>query len=205
MASIQGGRLMHLGYHEEQQILVLSFGGGVQIEGTSEGSEILAVSPHHLALLVCYTLPEECPQISFLLRLQPLQNSASSGSSFWAVAQSVTYISTRIHPVVTHTSFSNGWSFLMMAWFSPSALWEAPMVAPSRTACTASGSRWVVTQLKASATVLSCPFWYSNQKSYLARAPAHQCPVASKLGVVKMYVKGLLSVFTRKGWYRRIL
>ena len=65
---------MHLGYHKEEQILILPFGGGVQIEGTSEGSEILAVSPHHLALLAHYTLPKECPQISFLLRLQPLQN-----------------------------------------------------------------------------------------------------------------------------------
>ena len=61
MASIQGGSLMHLGYHKEQQILILPIGGGAQIEGTLEGSDILAVSPHHLALLTCYTLPEECP------------------------------------------------------------------------------------------------------------------------------------------------
>ena len=65
---------MHLEYHKEQQILILPFGGEAQIEGTSEVSEILAVSPHHLALLTCYTLPKECPQISFLLRLQALQN-----------------------------------------------------------------------------------------------------------------------------------
>ena len=65
---------MHFGYNEEQQILILHFGGGVQIEGTSEVSEVLAVSPHHPALLNHYTLPEECPKISFLLRLQPLQN-----------------------------------------------------------------------------------------------------------------------------------
>ena len=76
MASVQGSSLMH---HKEQQILILPFGGGAQIEGTSEGSEILVVSPHHLALLTHYTLPKECPQISFLLRLQPLQNCIQLG------------------------------------------------------------------------------------------------------------------------------
>ena len=59
---------MHLGYHEEQQILILPFGDGAQIEGTLEGSEVLAVSPHCLALFSHYTLHEECPQISFLPR-----------------------------------------------------------------------------------------------------------------------------------------
>ena len=90
-----------------------------------------------------------------------------------------------------------------MSGFSFSALWEVPMVAPSKMACMASSSKWVITWLKASATALSHPFWYSNQKSYLARALTHWCPVASKLGVVMMYVKGLLSVFTRKGWHSR--
>ena len=56
---------MHLGYDKEQQILILLFRGGVQIEGTLDGSEILAVSPHHLALFTPHTLPEECLQISF--------------------------------------------------------------------------------------------------------------------------------------------
>ena len=73
---------MHLGYHEEQEILILPFGGGVQIESTSEGSEILVVSPHHLVLLTHYTLPKECPQICFLLRLQPLQNCIQLGVLF---------------------------------------------------------------------------------------------------------------------------
>ena len=74
---------MHFGYTKEQQILILPFGGGVQIEGASEGSEVLAVSPHHLALFACYTLPEECPQISFLLKLQPLQNCIQLGVLFF--------------------------------------------------------------------------------------------------------------------------
>ena len=73
---------MHFGYHKEQQILILPFGGGVQIEGTLEGSEILAVSPHHLALFAHYTLHEECPKISLLLRLQPLQNCIQLGVLF---------------------------------------------------------------------------------------------------------------------------
>ena len=68
------------------------------------------------------------------------------------------------------------------------------MVAPSRTACTASSPRQVVIQLSASATALSHPFWYSNWKLNFTRAPTHWWPVASKLGVVIIYIKGLLSV-----------
>ena len=45
-----------------------------------------------------------------------------------------------------------------MAGFSLSALCEAPTAAPSKMACTASGSRRVVTRLKASAAALSHPF-----------------------------------------------
>ena len=73
---------MHLGYHKEYQILILPFGGRAQIEGTLEGSEILAVPPHYPALLTHYTLPEECPQISFLLGLQPSQNFIQLGVLF---------------------------------------------------------------------------------------------------------------------------
>ena len=98
---------------------------------------------------------------------------------------------------------SLSWSPLITAGSSPSALWEAPRVAPSRTACMASESRCVVIRLSASATALSHPFWYSNWKLNFARAPIHQWPVASKLGVVIMYVRGLLSVLTRKGWYNK--
>ena len=90
-----------------------------------------------------------------------------------------------------------------MVGFSLSTLWEVPMAVPSKMACTASGSRWVVTQFKASAAALSHPFWYSSQKLYLARALTQQYLVASKLGVDMMYVNGLLLVLTRKGCYSR--
>ena len=131
-------------------------------------------------------------------------NTASSlGSSLWAAAQLVTCILTRTHPAATHTSFSIFWSPSTMAGTSPSALWVAPKVTPSRTDCTASGPRWVVIQLSTSATVLSHPFWYCNQKLNLTRAPTHQWPVASKLGVVIIYIRGLLSVLTKKGWYNK--
>ena len=73
--------------------------------------------------------------------------------------------------MVTRTFFC--WSPLITAGSSPSALWEAPIVAPSRMACMYSSPRLVVIQLSASATALSRPFWYSNQKLNLARAPTH--------------------------------
>ena len=76
--------------------------------------------------------------------------------------------------MVSHTSFSFCWSPLITAGYSPSALWGAPMVAPSRMACSASGPRQVVIQLSAFATALSHPFWYSSQKLNFARAPTHQ-------------------------------
>ena len=61
MAPIQGDSLVHFWYHKEQQILILPFWGGAQIKGTLEDSEILMISPHHLALLTQSVLPEECP------------------------------------------------------------------------------------------------------------------------------------------------
>ena len=75
--------------------------------------------------------------------------------------------------MVTHTSFSLSWSPLITVAFSPFALWEAPMIAPSRMACMASGPTRVVIWLSTSATALSHPFWYSNWKLNFARAPTH--------------------------------
>ena len=63
-----------LGTMNNKQILILPFGSGAKIEDTSEESEVLVIPPHHLSLLAHYTLPEKCPQISFLPRPQPLQN-----------------------------------------------------------------------------------------------------------------------------------
>ena len=102
--------------------------------------------------------------------------------------------STRTCPAAMHTSFSISWS--------PSTI-AAPKVAPSRMDCTASRPRQVVIQLSTSATVLSHPFWYSTWKLNFARAATHQWPVASKLEVVIIYVRGLLSVLTKKGWYNK--
>ena len=56
-------------------------------------------------------------------------------------------------------------------------------------------------QLRASAALFSAPFWYSRVNSNEARVPTHLCPVVYRLGVVRMYVKGLLSVFTTKDKY----
>ena len=61
MAPIQGSSLVHLWHHKEQQILILPFWHGVQIKGALEGSEILMISPDHLALLTQSMLPKECP------------------------------------------------------------------------------------------------------------------------------------------------
>ena len=121
-------------------------------------------------------------------------------SAHWG-AQLVTCISTRTCLAMTHTSFSMLWWTPTMAGSPPSALWVAPKITPSRMDHTASGPRWVVIWLSMSAMVLSHPFWYSNQKLNFARAPTHWWPVVSKLGVVIIYAKGLLSVLTRKGWY----
>ena len=100
----------------------------------------------------------------FFIASNQHSTASTSESSFWAADQLVTCISTRTHPAATHTSFSFSWSPSTMAGSSPSVLWVAPKVAPSRMDCMASRPRWVVIQPSTSATVLSCPFWYSNQK-----------------------------------------
>ena len=73
------------------------------------------------------------------------------------------------------------------------------VTAPSSRDCTVSGSCHTGTQLSTSAAALSDPFWYSRLNSYDVSAPTHWCPVASRLGVVNTYVRGLLSVRTVNG------
>ena len=94
----------------------------------------------------------------FFLDSNHCKTACSSGSSFWAATQLVTCISTRTCPAVTHTSSSLCWSLSITAGFSPSTLWGAPIVAPSRMACMASGPRQVVIWLNASATVFISSF-----------------------------------------------
>ena len=120
----------------------------------------------------------------FFLASNQCNTASSTGSSLWAVAQLVTCISTRTCLAATHTSFLcyghiqplQGHLLLPSGW--------CPGVTPSRTDHTSSRLRQVVIWLSTSATVLSHPFWYSNWKLNFARAPTHQWPVASKLGVV---------------------
>ena len=120
------------------------------------------------------------------------------GSSFWASAQSVTCICTRAWPMVTHTFCSKQQLPSTMAGSWTSTKWADPNVPPLRIDLTVSWSSQVVTQLSASATVLSHPFWYSSSKLNCTRAPTDQWPVASRLGVDIMYVSRLLSILTRK-------
>ena len=174
MTPIQCSSLVHLWHHEEQQILILLFWGRVQVEGTLEGGKILAISPYHLASSLKACSLRSVLRSVFFLDSNHGKTACSSGSSFWAATQSVTCISTRTHPVVTHTSSFLCWSLSITVGFSSSTPWGAPMVAPSRTDCMASSPRQVVIWLNASATVLSHPFWYSNWKLNLARAPTHQ-------------------------------
>ena len=52
--------------------------------------------------------------------------------------------------------------------------------------------------LKASAIVLFLPFWYLREKSYFTSSFILLCFMASMLGEVRKYVRGLLSVWTLK-------
>ena len=72
-----------------------------------------------------------------------------------------------------------------------------------RSMVTASGSNLWGIRLRISATLLSAPFRYLMVMLYLASAATHWCPMASRLGVVIAYMRGLLSVCTVKGLYRR--
>ena len=98
------------------------------------------------------------------------KTALSAGSSLWTLAQSITCICTCAWHAVTHTS----------CWVST---WCAtPNVTPLRIDFTMSRFSWVITLLSMSATMLSCPFWYSSSKLNCARAPTHQWPVASRIG-----------------------
>ena len=64
------------------------------------------------------------------------------------------------------------------------------VTAPSSRDHTVSVSGHTDTQLSVSAVALSDPFWYSRLNLYDASVPTHQCPVASRLSFVNMYVRG---------------
>ena len=113
-------------------------------------------------------------------------------SSLRAFAQSVICISINRQPVATCVSCSKCWSPSTTAGSWTWAWCVIPKVTPLRMDFTVSRSSWVVAQLSTSATVLSCPFWYSNSKLNYARAPTHQWPICFDI----MYMSGLLSVHT---------
>ena len=106
------------------------------------------------------------------------------GSSLWASVQSVTCICTSVWPVLAHTSCSKQQLLSTMAGSWTSAWSTDPIATLLRIDLTVSGSSQVETQLSTSATVLSCPFWYSNSKLNCARALTHGWLVASRLGVI---------------------
>ena len=122
----------------------------------------------------------------FICTSNQSQTTLSTGSSFWTSVQSVSSICTSAQPVATCTSCSKPWSPLTMVGSWTSTQCTAPRVTQSRIDLTVSGSRFIVTWLNKSATVLSYPFWYSNWKLNLARALTHQWPVALTLGVIIM-------------------
>ena len=124
----------------------------------------------------------------------------SAGSSLWASAQSITCICTNAQPAATHTSCSKWWPLSTMVGSWTSIQCTVPNATLLRIDLTMSGSSQVATQLSTSATVLSHPFWYSNSKLNCTRALTHRWPVASRFSVIIMWVKGLLSIFSRKGW-----
>ena len=128
----------------------------------------------------------------------------STGSSHWASAQSVTCIWTNMHPVAIHGPLAPGYGHPQLWWGHKLLPYgQPPGVIPLRMHLTISGLRWVVIWLSASAMVFLHPFWYSNWMLNLTRPPTHLWPVASRLGVIIILVTGLLSVFTRKGWYSK--
>ena len=121
-------------------------------------------------------------------------------SSLWASAQSVTCISTNGQSAVTCTSCSKCLLPSTMAESWISAWCTIPKAIPSRMDFTVSRSSQVVTWVRTSATILSCPFWYSNSKLNHARALIHWWPIVSRLGVDIMYMSGLLSIHTANDW-----
>ena len=148
--------------------------------------KVLSILQDQLAFLTRSMLCQKCLQISLLLHFQPVYNFTQHWIFLLASAQSVTCICTNAWPAATRTSCSKPWSPSTMAGSWISTWCTAPMVTLSRIDLTVPGLRQVVTWLNTSATMLSHPFWYSNWKLNLARAPTHRWPVALRLGVIIM-------------------
>ena len=148
-------------------------------ESWNSANSVRSVSP----LPWRYVLPEVPSNLSSSMP-SASPRLLNIGSSLWASVQSETCICTSVQPAVTHTSCSKQWSLSTTTGSWTSAQCTDPIATPSRVDLTEFGSSWVKTQLSTSATVLSHPFWYSNSKLNCARAPIHQWPIASRLGVI---------------------
>ena len=109
--------------------------------------------------------------------VQPHSPNTCKFTHMWAVLTWTAVSSTHLCILSSASATAGSWV---------SALPILPMVTPSRIDFTTSESNFDVTQLRASATALSLPFWYSILNVNPASDSTQWCQVASKLGVVKM-------------------
>ena len=128
-----------------------------------------------------------------------LRHAARVASASWACSQSTTCISSSFATWTRASQLRCSCSSRSPSLVSASPLSDASTIAPS-------SRDWMVcrlwlmgTRLSTSAAPVSAPFWYSSSNWNEPSTPTHQCPVASRLGIVNTYVSGLLSVCTTNG------
>ena len=141
--------------------------------------------------LVLMWSPRKCLRSCTLWEEIHSMTILSMGSSCCSAIQSVTCKFTYVWAVHAWTAVSSTcWcvplsaSATVRSWASD--LPAVPTVIPSRMDFTVSAFSFYVTWLRASATALSIPFWYSMLKVNPASDSTKWCWVVSKLGVVKM-------------------
>ena len=134
--------------------------------------------------------------ITFFFVLIHSQQVANSASLCCASSQLVTCRGVSLRARACASSSRRSHSTLKGQLMRTPPLSVTLVTAPSSRDRTVCVSCHTGTWLGASAAALSDPFWYSSLNSYNASAPTQWCPVASRLGVVNTYVRGLLSVYT---------
>ena len=193
-------------HHKGQQSFSLASRCDVHVQQSFPHGQIVSEMKQHLAFFGVRMFTHACLKqsisfcgVTFFFILIHLQQAANNTSSRWASSQLVMCIDVNLRAWARISSSRQSHSALKVRLMITSPLSVMLVTAPSSRDQTVSGLWHTGTQLSTSAAVLSNPFWYSKLNLYDASAPTHQCPVASSLGVVNTYVRGLLSIRTING------
>ena len=182
MASVHGCHSVSSGNYEQHCFFQLSGQSMAVIEGTLVQHEFLPLPKDGHTLFHSGVVPWEMFQILYFMGADPLHCNFEMGSSCCAAMQSVTCKLTYMWVALAWTSVSSTCSCILSSASCTAGSWASalptvPTMTPFRIDFTTSAPSFDATWLRASATALSLPYWYSMLNMNPASDSTHWCQV----------------------------